>query len=220
MGKQIFLNCLATANPIANYRWFYKSNTIRQFNQINQLAVHQMTHQLMDYTSDRDQLIELNMAQHWKYQMISRTGILIIKNLTELDSGQYVCVSNNSYGQDQLELKLTVKQKLVIQLTNNNQSPSLNKQSVNSLHLKCNVLSGFPIQRIQWFHNGQSLNQSLFEDNDLILTNTATNSASSTSLFSSMINKQNLIHNSHSKHRIVDNGQQLIINKFESSDCK
>lgn len=82
-GKQVLLLCLANANPQPNYRWFYKSNAARQ---LNQMGVHQMTHQLLDYSSDREQLVELNLAQHWKFQLITRTGILLIKNLTEIDS--------------------------------------------------------------------------------------------------------------------------------------
>lgn len=85
LGKQILLNCLATANPQPNYRWFYRSNVVRQ---LSQMGVHQMTHQLLDYAGDREQLVELNLAQHWKYQMISRTGVLLVKNLTELDTGR------------------------------------------------------------------------------------------------------------------------------------
>lgn len=169
-----------------------------------------MTHQLLDFASDRDHLVELNVAQHWKYQLISRTGILLVKNLTELDTGSYVCVANNSFGQDQLELKLTVKQKLVVQL-NNSPTASVSKQSINSIHLKCGILSGYPIQKINWYHDGQAFNQSLYQENDLL-----TNGASA--LYSSMIGKQNL-HNLHSsKHKIIDNGQQLIINKFETAD--
>lgn len=89
-GKQILLNCLANGHPQPNFRWFYKSNVAKQ---LNQMGVHQMSHQLLDYSSsDRDQLIELNLAQHWKYQLISRTGILLIKNLTDIDNGIYVCI--------------------------------------------------------------------------------------------------------------------------------
>ena len=208
LGKQVLLNCIATSNPQPNYRWFYRSNVVRQ---LNQMGVHQMTHQLLDYASstDREQLIELNLAQHWKYTMLSRTGILLIKNLTELDTGNYVCVANNSFGQDQLELKLTVKQKLIVQL-NNNQNPSSKQQSIDSIQLKCNILSGSPIQSINWFHNGLSFNQTLYQENDLL-----SNTAASSALFASILNskQQNL-----NKHKIIDNGQQLIINRFEAAD--
>ena len=90
LGRQVLLACLASANPAPNYRWFYRSSSDRSnvVRQLSQMGVHQMSHQLLDYASDREQLIELNLAQHWKYQMISRTGVLLVKNLTELDSGR------------------------------------------------------------------------------------------------------------------------------------
>lgn len=118
-------------------------------------------------------------------------------------------MANNSFGQDQLELKLTVKQKLVVQLNNQN-SPSLSKQSLDSIQLKCNVLSGSPVQSISWFHNGVPFNQTLYQENELLTANGA--------LFSSLINKQSLSNTHSSKHKIIDNGQQLIISKFDASD--
>ena len=207
LGRQVLLGCLAAANPPPNYRWFYRSNVVRQ---LSQMGVHQMSHQLLDYAPDREQLVELNLAQHWKYQMISRTGVLLVKNLTELDSGNYVCVANNSFGQDQLELKLTVRQKLVVQLNNLN-GASLAKQSPDSIQLKCNILSGSPVAGISWFHNGVPFNQTLYAESELLAANGA--------LFSSLINKAGLQNGGHSgKHKIVDNGQQLIINKFDAAD--
>ena len=120
-----------------------------------------------------------------------------------------MCVANNSFGQDQLELKLTVKQKLVVQLNNLN-SPALNKQSLDSIQLKCNILSGSPVASISWFHNGVPFNQTLYQENDLLAANGA--------LFSSLINKAGLQTASAGKHRIIDNGQQLIINRFDATD--
>ena len=45
------------------------------------MGVHQMTHQLFDFSSDREQLVELNLAQHWKFQLISNQEIFrVMKN--------------------------------------------------------------------------------------------------------------------------------------------
>lgn len=123
-------------------------------------------------------------------------------------------IANNSFGQDQLEVKLVVKQKLIVQL--NNLSPSTSKQqqqqqqisSLDSIHLKCNILSGSPIESIKWYYNGLIFNKTLYQETDL--------STSSSNLFNSIMNKQNL--HSSSKHKIIENGQQLIINKFDPSD--
>uniref|UniRef100_T1K8A2 Down syndrome cell adhesion molecule n=1 Tax=Tetranychus urticae TaxID=32264 RepID=T1K8A2_TETUR len=99
--------------------------------------------------------------------LLTGTGILIINNVSSSDSGRYICVANNSAGEDRIVFDLTVKQPLSVQLELFNTisgdiiepglTPALSITLGSQLRLHCKI-TGYPIHLVTWFRDGKPLN--------------------------------------------------------------
>ncbi|GBM47952.1 Down syndrome cell adhesion molecule-like protein 1 [Araneus ventricosus] len=82
------------------------------------------------------------------HRITEQEGMLVIHRATLQDSGKYVCVVNNSKGQEQVHTVLTVRDSLRASIT-----PSHTLVTVGtSLSLRCEV-SGSPILYLKWKKN-------------------------------------------------------------------
>ncbi|GFU19915.1 down syndrome cell adhesion molecule-like protein 1 homolog [Nephila pilipes] len=82
------------------------------------------------------------------HRVIEQEGMLVIHRATLQDSGKYVCVVNNTKGQEQVHTVLTVRDSLRTSI-----SPSHTVVTVGtSLSLRCEV-SGSPILYLKWKKN-------------------------------------------------------------------
>ncbi|GIY52387.1 down syndrome cell adhesion molecule-like protein 1 [Caerostris darwini] len=82
------------------------------------------------------------------HRITEQEGMLVIHRATLQDSGKYVCVVNNTKGQEQVHTVLTVRDNLRASIT-----PSHTVVTVGtSLSLRCEV-SGSPILYLKWKKN-------------------------------------------------------------------
>ncbi|RWS12489.1 cell adhesion molecule-like protein [Dinothrombium tinctorium] len=114
-GELIVLPCAAQGFPIPTYRWYRKEGVERV--QLSSLG-------------ERFTLLD---------------GILIVKEVKLLDGGVYVCVVNNSIGEERAETEVIVRAPLVAKMIPWRQSIDVGKSAL----LNCSV-SGHPITTIVW----------------------------------------------------------------------
>ena len=81
--------------------------------------------------------------------------VLILQELTVEDSGVYVCIVNNTVGSERVEVNLTVRSPLGVNVEPATQIIDLNRQAVFS----CSVV-GWPVESTSWYKNGYPLHVS------------------------------------------------------------
>ena len=87
VGESVLLPCTAQGNPPPKFTWF-------KLNQNNLLE------RITTYSSP-----------NFSKKVLQIDGSLIIKPVSVDDSGKYVCVCNNSVGQDRTDMELLVRGK-------------------------------------------------------------------------------------------------------------
>ncbi|XP_015784401.1 Down syndrome cell adhesion molecule [Tetranychus urticae] len=169
VGSTVYLPCVAHGFPVPHYRWFKRHQETNLNTDIQESIVLSSLPSLASPISQR-------------YSLLTGTGILIINNVSSSDSGRYICVANNSAGEDRIVFDLTVKQPLSVQLELFNTisgdiiepglTPALSSSSSSSspsstsdsrvtlgsqLRLHCKI-TGYPIHLVTWFRDGKPLN--------------------------------------------------------------
>ena len=81
--------------------------------------------------------------------------VLILQELTVEDSGVYVCIVNNTVGSERVEVNLTVRSPLGVNVEPATQVIDLNRQAV----FTCSVV-GWPVESTSWYKNGYPLHVS------------------------------------------------------------
>lgn len=84
---------------------------------------------------------------------VANTGILVVHNVTPDDGGKYVCVANNSAGEDRAVFELAVREPLSATLRANVRTIEVGRELV----LTCSV-RGFPIHSTTWTRNMVPIN--------------------------------------------------------------
>ncbi|RWS03186.1 cell adhesion molecule-like protein, partial [Dinothrombium tinctorium] len=128
-GRNAYLPCIAHGFPVPHYRWYRKS-------------------------SEREQIEYVNIDSGRTY-VIARTGILVIRNVSKSDSGQYICVVNNSEGEDKMSFDLVVKASLSVIVETSAQRIEAGQE----VTLSC-VVKGFPVHTTYWVKNMKTINTS------------------------------------------------------------
>ncbi|CAL4076657.1 unnamed protein product, partial [Meganyctiphanes norvegica] len=79
-------------------------------------------------------------------------GQLVISDLQEADSGSYVCVANNSLGEDSYTVEVSVRGRLSVSVTPTSSRINLGQ----SITFTCQV-GGYPVESVNWYKDGRLL---------------------------------------------------------------
>ena len=97
LGDIIELPCIVQANPWPTFTWFRINN--------HQLNYHRNS-KFNDQQSSSSSLLPIMIGAK---KFIQIDSSLFIHDVSLLDNGLYVCIANNSLGQDRIETELIVK---------------------------------------------------------------------------------------------------------------
>lgn len=141
-GNVVNLVCISHGFPNPKYYWF------RQ-------RLASLPSSSISGPQSNSNLIHLH-GDSFRSYMLSGSGILVIKNVTQSDSGKYTCLANNTVGEDQITIELTVKQPLSVSIRTS--PPLADRIEVSSeISLICDII-GYPVESIFWTKDGQPLN--------------------------------------------------------------
>ncbi|XP_035786671.1 Down syndrome cell adhesion molecule-like protein Dscam2 isoform X3 [Anopheles albimanus] len=121
-GSSVQLPCNVQGSPVPSFSWFR--------------------------ISDTGSLYTVPSSQ----RIVPSQSLLFIRNADERDAGRWICKAFNQFGEQKLEMHLTVSNELMahihpqIQIINSGSSALLN----------CSIFGG-EVNKIEWFHNGQEL---------------------------------------------------------------
>nr|XP_027205557.1 Down syndrome cell adhesion molecule-like protein 1 [Dermatophagoides pteronyssinus] len=176
VGQTIELSCVAQAQPWPSFTWYRIKSTS---NDLQSSSHHSLLSPLIDGNKlqrlqvwtfqvppnnrsidmhDKNEL--LNGEQYITPYRLSRAGrfvqvdsSLFIRDVAIADSGIYVCVANNSLGEDRIEMELVVKAPLSVTMT-----PSyILASDGDNVAFNCTITGGSPIQQIHWRRNARPL---------------------------------------------------------------
>ena len=176
VGQTIELPCVAQAQPWPSFTWYRIKPTS---NDLQSSSHHSLLSTLIDGNklqrlqlwtfqvplnnrsidiNDKNEL--LNGEQYITPYRLSRAGrfvqvdsSLFIRDVAIADSGYYVCVANNSMGEDRIEMELVVKAPLSVTMT-----PSyILASDGDNVAFNCTITGGSPIQQIHWRRNARPL---------------------------------------------------------------
>lgn len=175
VGQTIELPCVAQAQPWPLFTWYRATPTSNDFqsshhsllssviavNRLQRLQVWKFQVPPNDKSiviNDKNEL--LNGDQYITPYRLSRAGrfvqvdsSLFIRDATVADSGLYVCVANNSLGEDRIEMELVVKAPLSVTMI-----PShILASDGDTVTFNCTITGGSPIQQIHWRRNARPL---------------------------------------------------------------
>ncbi|KAJ6220760.1 hypothetical protein RDWZM_006572, partial [Blomia tropicalis] len=181
-GETVELPCSTQAHPWPMFTWYRASTettntgsssssstegaTMSSNKRMSRLLVP--TFRIGDSDSSNDDSIQSSSSSTSTESLatsyrISKAGRIVqvdsslfIRDLTHHDSGIYVCVANNSAGQDRFEIELLVRAPLSVTI---NPSHILATDGEN-IAFNCTVNGGAPISRIQWRRNARPLGSS------------------------------------------------------------
>ncbi|XP_050541670.1 cell adhesion molecule Dscam2 isoform X2 [Daktulosphaira vitifoliae] len=126
IGEDLTLSCLSQGFPVPTYRW---------------------------YRENGDLLIAIEYDSRVS---IPISGLLKINKVRLEDDGKYVCISNNSIGEETVHHSVFVSEPLSVNIVPQKIVSSLQPDSTKSAQFICTV-NGYPINRILWYKNGQPL---------------------------------------------------------------
>uniref|UniRef100_A0A182NQ64 Down syndrome cell adhesion molecule-like protein Dscam2 n=1 Tax=Anopheles dirus TaxID=7168 RepID=A0A182NQ64_9DIPT len=121
-GTSVQLPCNVQGNPVPSFSWFR--------------------------ISDTGSLYTVPSSQ----RIVPSQSLLFIRNADERDAGRWICKAFNQFGEQKLEIHLTISTELVAHI--HPQIQIIN--SGNSALLNCSIF-GSEVNKIEWFHNGQEL---------------------------------------------------------------
>uniref|UniRef100_A0A1S4GPA3 Uncharacterized protein n=1 Tax=Anopheles gambiae TaxID=7165 RepID=A0A1S4GPA3_ANOGA len=121
-GASVQLPCNVQGNPVPSFSWFR--------------------------ISDTGSLYTVPSSQ----RIVPSQSLLFIRNVDERDAGRWICKAFNQFGEQKLEIHLTISNELVAHI--HPQIQIIN--SGNSALLNCSIY-GSEVNKIEWFHNGQEL---------------------------------------------------------------
>ncbi|KAH9415900.1 hypothetical protein DERP_000394 [Dermatophagoides pteronyssinus] len=176
VGQTIELPCVAQAQPWPSFTWYRIKPTS---NDLQSSSHHSLLSTLIDGNklqrlqlwtfqvplnnrsidiNDKNEL--LNGEQYITPYRLSRAGrfvqvdsSLFIRDVAIADSGYYVCVANNSMGEDRIEMELVVKAPLSVTMT-----PSyILASDGDNVAFNCTITGGSPVQQIHWRRNARPL---------------------------------------------------------------
>lgn len=122
VNGQIVLSCIAQGHPPPSYRWFKEIQ-----GQLQTLPLNDRIYVISD-------------------------GLLKISKVKLEDSGKYLCLVNNSAGEESFQISLTVTAPLSVHLQPQVQTVDVDKNA----EFQC-ITSGFSVDKIIWMHNGKPL---------------------------------------------------------------
>lgn len=147
-GDTANLVCISHGFPDPMYYWYKQripaTATVSSLSSSSSSG-QQLTNNLMHIHTDS-----------YRTYILAGTGILIIKNVSQSDTGRYTCLANNTVGEDQLTIELIVKQPLSVSIRT---LPVLaDRIEVSSeISLFCDI-TGYPLESIVWSKDGKPLN--------------------------------------------------------------
>lgn len=106
-GDIIELPCLVQANPWPTFTW-YRMNHNNKYSSITQPTKFNVQQHQSSSSSSSSLLTPILSGAK---KIIQIDSSLFIHDVSLLDSGIYVCIANNSLGQDRIETELIVKGK-------------------------------------------------------------------------------------------------------------
>lgn len=128
VGEDLILSCLSQGFPIPTYRWYRENGDV------------------------------LKAVAHDPRLSVPIPGLLKIEKIRLDDDGKYVCISNNSVGEETVHHSVFVTEPLSVNILPQKVVGSSLLDPTKSVQFVCTV-NGHPINRIMWYKNGQPLMQ-------------------------------------------------------------
>ncbi|XP_065214717.1 cell adhesion molecule Dscam1 isoform X2 [Planococcus citri] len=120
IDEHITLSCASQGYPVPMYRWFRE---------------------------EKENLKPVIATQRMKF---GPPGLLQIQHVQYVDQGKYICIVNNSLGEEKVQISLTVTSSLTSQMIPTSEIIKIGK----TVEFTCKV-SGSPVNKVSWYHNGQ-----------------------------------------------------------------
>ncbi|XP_077517997.1 cell adhesion molecule Dscam1-like isoform X2 [Amblyomma americanum] len=141
-GERALLPCLAQGHPPPRHHWFQVARNGAQ------------DHALRGSPSVGESLVPVKLSER---ASLLPPGALLLRASRAQDSGRYLCVANNSAGEEKAHIDLLVTVPLSARI-----EPSAQVVDVGrGANLSCRV-AGHPVQGVLWTHNGRPVSSSSY----------------------------------------------------------
>ncbi|CAL8103483.1 unnamed protein product [Orchesella dallaii] len=145
-GEDVYLPCLAQGNPPPSYMWYRdRDGILGDLLQSSSSAAHAGKSRIGGGGSS-------SSGGSGAASSSSHLGAILLSQVRSEDSGSYVCRVNNSISAETVRVKLSVYVPLRVQVSPTSQVVDVGR----SASFRC-LLSGSPINSIEWFKDGKRL---------------------------------------------------------------